>query len=158
MLKTLTLFLGLRLRRRHSRSFEPCRFSPSPMGRQWSFKSLTGAAPTDTGDPAGRAICMGVVPIRVDITGGEGETAAHPAIGVARGVTAATRRSTEGIRTGLGSLRKAAASSVLFVVMVAVSVKRSMVLFGVRGMAIGAIIRGLSLISVRPAQCIKRRV
>jgi hypothetical protein len=42
--------------------------------------------------------------------------------------------------------------------MVAVSVKRSMVLFGVRGMAIGAIIRGLSLISVRPAQRIKRRV
>jgi hypothetical protein len=33
-----------------------------------------------------------------------------------------------------------------------------MVLFGVRGMTIGAIIRGLSLISVRPAQCIKRRV
>jgi hypothetical protein len=33
-----------------------------------------------------------------------------------------------------------------------------MVLFGVRGMAIGAIIRGLSLNSVRPAQCIKRRV
>lgn len=59
---------------------------------------------------------------------------------------------------GAGSLHKAAASSVLFVVMVAVSVKRSMVLFGVRGMAIGAIIRGLSLISVRPAQCIKRRV
>ena len=43
--------------------------------------------------------------------------------------------------------------------MVAVSVKRSMVLFGVRGMRHpGAIIRGLSLISVRPAQCIKRRV
>lgn len=42
-----------------------------------------------------------------------------------------------------GSLHKAAASSFLFVVMVAVSVKRSMVLFGVRGMAIGAIIRGL---------------
>ena len=58
----------------------------------------------------------------------------------------------------LGSLHKAAASSFLFVVMVAVSVKRSMVLFGVRGMTIGAIIRGLSLISVRPAQCIKRRV
>ena len=57
-----------------------------------------------------------------------------------------------------GSLHKAAASSVLFVVMVVVSVKRSMVLFGVRGMAIGAIIRGLSLISVWPAQCIKRRV
>jgi hypothetical protein len=46
----------------------------------------------------------------------------------------------------------------LFVVVVAISVKRSMVLFGVRGMTIGAIIRGLSLISVRPAQCIKRRV
>jgi hypothetical protein len=61
-----------------------------------------GAAPTDTGDRAGRAICMGVVPIRVDIMGGEGGTAAHPAIGVARGVTAATRRSTEGIRTGRG--------------------------------------------------------
>ena len=59
---------------------------------------------------------------------------------------------------GVGSLHKAAASSFLFVVMVAISVKRSMVLFGVRGMAIGAIIRGLSLISVRPAQCIKRRV
>jgi hypothetical protein len=58
----------------------------------------------------------------------------------------------------IGSLHKAAASSFLFVVMVAVSVKRSMVLFGVRGMAIGAIIRGLSLISVWPAQCIKRRV
>jgi hypothetical protein len=58
----------------------------------------------------------------------------------------------------LGSLHKAAASSFLFVVTVAVSVKRSMVLFGVRGMAIGAIIRGLSLNSVRPAQCIKRRV
>jgi hypothetical protein len=57
-----------------------------------------------------------------------------------------------------GSLHKAAASSFLFVVMVAISVKRSMVLFGVRGMAIGTIIRGLSLISVRPAQCIKRRV
>jgi len=57
-----------------------------------------------------------------------------------------------------GSLHKAAASSFLFVVMVAISVERSMVLFGVRGMAIGAIIRGLSLISVRPAQCIKRRV
>ena len=57
-----------------------------------------------------------------------------------------------------GSLHKAAASSFLFVVMVAISVKRSMVLFGVRGMTIGAIIRGLSLISVRPAQCIKRRV
>ena len=57
-----------------------------------------------------------------------------------------------------GSLHKAAASSFLFVVMVAISLKRSMVLFGVRGMAIGAIIRGLSLISVRPAQCIKRRV
>src|ERR1700683_3627788 len=42
--------------------------------------------------------------------------------------------------------------------MVAISVKRSMVLFGVRGMAIGTIIRGLSLNSVRPAQCIKRRV
>ena len=42
--------------------------------------------------------------------------------------------------------------------MVAVSVKRSMVLFGVRGMTIVAIIRGLLLISVRPAQCIKRRV
>lgn len=59
---------------------------------------------------------------------------------------------------GIGSLHKAAASSFLFVVTVAVSVKRSMVLFGVRGMAIGAIIRGLSLNSVRPAQCIKRRV
>ena len=58
----------------------------------------------------------------------------------------------------LGSLHKAAASSFLFVVMVAVSVKRSMVLFGVRGMTISAIIRGLSLVSVRPAQCIKRRV
>ena len=81
-------------------------FSLSPMRRQWSFKSLTGAAPTDTGDPAGRAICMGVVPIRVDIMGGEGETAAHPAIGVARGVTAATRRSTEGIRTGRGIRRR----------------------------------------------------
>jgi hypothetical protein len=57
-----------------------------------------------------------------------------------------------------GSLHKAAASSFLFVVMVAISVKRSMVLFGVRGMAIGTIIRGLSLNSVRPAQCIKRRV
>jgi hypothetical protein len=60
------------------------------------------AAPTDTGDPAGRAICMGAVPIRVDIMGGKGEMAAHPAIGVARGVTAATRRSTEGIRTDRG--------------------------------------------------------
>jgi hypothetical protein len=45
---------------------------------------------------------MGVVPIRVDIMGGEGEMAAHPAIGVARGVTAATRRSTEGILTDRG--------------------------------------------------------
>src|SRR5277367_3371308 len=58
----------------------------------------------------------------------------------------------------VGSLYKAAASSFLFVVMVAISVKRSMVLFGVRGMTVGAIIRGLLLISVRPAQCIKRRV
>ena len=64
----------------------------------------------------------------------------------------------ESARKAVGSLHKAAASSFLFVVMVAVSVKRSMVLFGVRGMTIGAIIRGLSLISVRPAQCIKRRV
>ena len=41
----------------------------------------------------------------------------------------------------LGSLHKAAASGFLFVVMVAISVKRSMVLFGVRGMTISAIIR-----------------
>jgi hypothetical protein len=60
------------------------------------------AAPTDTGDRAGRAICMGVAPIRVDIMGGKGEMAAHPAIGVARGGTAATRRSMEGIRTDRG--------------------------------------------------------
>jgi hypothetical protein len=44
---------------------------------------------------------------------------------------------------GTGSLHKAAASSFLFVVTVPISVKRSMVLFGVRGTAIGAIIRGL---------------
>jgi hypothetical protein len=55
------------------------------MRRQWSFKSPTDAAPTVTGDRVGRAICTGVVPIRVDIMGGEGEMAAHPAIGVARG-------------------------------------------------------------------------
>jgi hypothetical protein len=61
------------------------------------------AAPTDTGDRAGRAICMGAVRIQA-ATGvvPSGEMAAHPAIGAARGVTAATRRSTEGIRTDRG--------------------------------------------------------
>jgi hypothetical protein len=60
------------------------------------------AAPTDTGDRAGRAICMGVVPIQAATGVPVGEMAAHLAIGVAPGVTAVTRRSTEGIRTGRG--------------------------------------------------------
>jgi hypothetical protein len=45
---------------------------------------------------------MGVVPIRVDIMGGKGEMAARPALGVALGGTAGTRRSMEGTRTGRG--------------------------------------------------------
>jgi|ERR1700677_1022369 hypothetical protein len=60
------------------------------------------AAQTDTGDRAGRAICMGVVPIQAATGVPVGEMAAHLAIGVAPGVTAVTRRSTEGIRTGRG--------------------------------------------------------
>jgi hypothetical protein len=60
------------------------------------------AAPTDIGDRVGRAICMGAVPIQAATGVPVGEMAARLAIGMARGVTAATRRSTEGTQTGRG--------------------------------------------------------
>jgi hypothetical protein len=61
-----------------------------------------GCGPNRYRSRVGRAICMGVVPIQVAIGVPVGEMAAHPAIGLAPGVTAVTRRSTEGIRTGRG--------------------------------------------------------
>jgi hypothetical protein len=56
-----------RSRRRHPRSFRPCRLSPSLTRRRWSFKSPTDAALADTADPAARATGLGAVPIRADI-------------------------------------------------------------------------------------------
>ena len=95
LLKTLTLFLSAAIAATTTSEL-----------RAMPIQPLSDRSPMVV-----RAICMGVVPIRVDIMGGAGGTAAHPATGLARGVTAATRRSTEGIRTGRGIRPRLTSSS-----------------------------------------------